>query len=83
MINARKINDEKNIFEGFFTNRMFAFVWIIIILGQVLIVEVGSGAMSVSPGGLPWQHWLIAIICGLFAWVWAFILKMVPDTMCP
>jgi Ca2+ transporting ATPase len=33
MINARKINDEKNIFEGFFTNKMFILVWLAIILG--------------------------------------------------
>jgi Ca2+ transporting ATPase len=32
MINARKINDEKNIFEGFFTNKMFIFVWLTIII---------------------------------------------------
>ncbi len=32
MINARKVNDEKNIFDGIFTNKMFVGVWIIIIV---------------------------------------------------
>jgi hypothetical protein len=45
MINARKINDEKNIFEGFFTNKMFIFVWVLIIAVQVIIIEFGSSAM--------------------------------------
>ena len=30
MINARKINDEKNICDGIFRNSMFVGVWIII-----------------------------------------------------
>ena len=54
MINARKINDEKNVFEGIFTNKMFIFIWFFIAIVQVLLVEFGSTAMEVSPGGLPW-----------------------------
>jgi Ca2+ transporting ATPase len=38
MIGARKINDELNIFEGFFSNSMFLIVWIIIMAGQFIIV---------------------------------------------
>lgn len=54
MINARKINDEKNIFEGFFTNKMFMGVWVVIMCGQIMLVEVGTNALQVAPGGLPW-----------------------------
>jgi len=54
MVNARKINDEVNIFEGFFQNKMFLGVWLVIIAMQVIIVEIGSSVMQVSPGGLPW-----------------------------
>ena len=39
MINARKINDEKNIFDGIFSNPMFLIVWFIIIIGQAIIIE--------------------------------------------
>lgn len=54
MINARKINNEFNIFEGIFTNKMFVGVWLAIVVLQIIIVEVGSTAMKVAPGGLPW-----------------------------
>ena len=83
MINCRKINDEKNIFDGIFTNIMFVIVWIVIAIGQGVIVEFTSIVFDVSKGGLPWEHWLIAIILGLFEFVWDFLLKLIPDTFCP
>lgn len=33
MLNARKINDEKNIFTGISSNWMFIAVWVIIVIG--------------------------------------------------
>ena len=38
MLAARKIHDEFNIFEGMHTNAMFIGVWLVIVIGQVLIV---------------------------------------------
>mmetsp|Transcript_14046 Transcript_14046/g.10119 ORF Transcript_14046/g.10119 Transcript_14046/m.10119 type:complete len:99 (-) Transcript_14046:107-403(-) len=83
MINARKINDEKNIFQNFFENKMFLFVWLAIIFLQVLIIEVGASVMQVSPGGLPWEHWLIACLLGVTVWIWELILKLIPDSLFP
>ena len=83
MINCRKINDEKNIFDGIFDNKMFSIVWVIIVIVQVLLIEFCSIAFDVSYGGLPWQHWVIAFVLGLFSLVWEFILKLIPDKICP
>ena len=83
LINARKIHDEINVFEGIFKNWMYIGVWILIAAGQVIIVEVGSVAMKVSKGGLPWQQWLIALLCGFLTFLIAFIVKFIPDTWCP
>ena len=33
MINCRKVNDEKNIFDGLFDNKMFVIVWLVIVIG--------------------------------------------------
>jgi hypothetical protein len=52
LVNARKINDEKNIFEGIFSSAMFSGVLIGIIGAHILIIEVGSSALKVSPYGL-------------------------------
>jgi hypothetical protein len=65
MINCRKINDEKNIFDGLFANYMFPLIWLVIVIGQGIIVEFGSKVMKCSPAGLAWSHWVIAIILGL------------------
>ncbi len=54
MLNARKINDEINIFDGFFTNALFLAVWAIIIAGQIIIVEFSGIVFEVAPDGLPW-----------------------------
>jgi len=47
MLAARKINDEINFFEGIFANEMFMTVWVIIVIGQILIVTFGSKAMKI------------------------------------
>lgn len=39
MICARKINDELNIFEGFFRNSMFYIIWFLIIIVQVVMSQ--------------------------------------------
>lgn len=39
MIAARKINDELNLFSGLHTNAMFLSVFVIIIIGQYVIVQ--------------------------------------------
>ena len=83
MINCRKINDEKNIFEGIFSNKMFPIVWLIICAVQGIIIEFSSIVFEVNYGGQTWEHWLIAIILGLFSWVWDLILKFIPDKICP
>ena len=48
MLNARKINDEKNIFTGIFSNLMFLIVWFVIIVGQIVMVMIGGYAFKLS-----------------------------------
>mmetsp|Transcript_4534 Transcript_4534/g.4255 ORF Transcript_4534/g.4255 Transcript_4534/m.4255 type:complete len:128 (+) Transcript_4534:3070-3453(+) len=83
MINAKKINDELNIFSGFFTNPLFLLVFFSIIGGQIIIVEFTGIVFECAYGGLPLIHWGIAVVLGLLSWVWCFILKFIPDTICP
>lgn len=83
LINARKINDEINVFDGIHKNWMFAMVWIGIAAGQVIIVEFGSVALKVCEDGLAWEQWLIAVGCGLSTWIVAIFIKFIPDTWCP
>lgn len=83
ILNARIINDDKNIFKGLFNNSVFVFVFFFIGIGQGIIVEFGSAAMKISEGGLHGYHWLIAVILGLTTWVLSFLIKLIPDRFCP
>ena len=83
MINARKINDEINIFEGIFENPTYFVIWVIIFGGQGIIMEFGDRALKVNTGGLHYSHWIIAIGLGFTTWGVCFFLKFVPDTWCP
>lgn len=70
-------------FEGIQKNYMFLSVLVGIMAGQVVIVELTSIAFKVADGGLPWEHWLIAIILGFTTWIFALVAKKIPDTWCP
>jgi len=48
-----------------------------------VIVQFGSVALKVSPGGLAWEHWVIALVLGLIILLWDFLLKLIPDKFCP
>jgi hypothetical protein len=47
MLNARKINDEKNIFQGAQSNLMYMAIVFIIVAGQIIIIEFGDVAFKV------------------------------------
>ena len=65
MLNARKINDEVNIFKGITENYMFIVVWLLIVAGQVLIIFVGGYAFKVSLEPISGIHWAIALGFGV------------------
>jgi len=79
MLAARKINDEINIFDGVFTNPMFCGVWLVIVIGQIVIVSVGSTAMKVHIAGLTSQQWIICICIGFLSLPMNLVLKFVSD----
>jgi len=38
MISARKIHDELNVFSGIFENPTYVTIWVIIVVGQIIII---------------------------------------------
>jgi len=83
MLAARKINDEFNFFDGIFTNAMFMTVWLIIVIGQYLIVQFGSTPMKVHIAGLTLTQWIICLVAGVLSLFMNAILKLVPDSIFP
>ena len=54
MVNARKIHDEKNIFEGITSNKLFLIMWFFICFFQIIVIEFLEVIMECARGGLPW-----------------------------
>lgn len=82
MLNARKINDELNIFAGVFSNWMFCVIWIVILIMQVLITQFTQDVFVVARDGLAWHQWLICIALGLSVLPIDFLIKFYPDKFC-
>ncbi len=98
-INARKIHEEKNVFEGNFSylqtesndiligitrNKYFIIIVFGITVMQIVIGTFGNRPFSISPKGINVIHWLIAFGIGSLALVWGLILKLVKvDKFCP
>jgi Ca2+ transporting ATPase len=83
MLNARKINDEFNIFSGIFKNTMFVVIWIIILVMQILITQFTQDVFVVARKGLYWSQWLLCIAFGVSVIPLDALIKFVPDTVCP
>jgi hypothetical protein len=83
MVNCRKIDNEKNIFDGVLENPYFVVIWFIIGGGQAIIIEFSGPAFKVATGGLHYSHWIIAIGLGFSTWIVRFFLTFVPDKWCP
>ena len=79
MLNARRIHDELNIFEGLKKSYMFIFIWFMVLFLQVLMVMVGSYAFSCHLEGLTWEQWLICIGFGMLPVPWRLVLRLIPD----
>lgn len=83
MINARKINDELNIFEGIHHNRSFMVIIVLITVIQVIIVQFTQDVFVVARDGLSWHQWLFCIGIGLTVFPVTFITKFIPDKFFP
>jgi len=83
MLNARKINDEVNIFSGMGDNSMFLLIWVGIFVVQILITQFTADVFMVCREGLTITQWIFCLVLGLSSWVVDLIIKFIPDTLCP
>jgi Ca2+ transporting ATPase len=83
MVNARKINDEFNVFEGIHRNKAFIIIFFIIAIVQVLIVQFTQDVFQVARDGLYWAQWLFCIGVGLTVYPVTFFTKFLPDKWFP
>lgn len=73
----RRLDNKQNIFEGFWRNKFFIGIALLIVGIQIMIMFVGGAAFSIvrQPGRL----WAVAIICGLVSLPCGAFLRTIPD----
>jgi len=77
MVCSRKIHDEFNIFEGFFENFVFLFVWGLILVLQFAIITFSDFIFKVI--ALSWEQWLIAVAISFTVFFVDALTKLIPD----
>jgi len=75
-INARKIDEEVNVFSGIFKNFLFILVVVLTFVIQIVMVQIGGRAVKTHP--MTTNQILICIAFGSFELVWGFLLKKIP-----
>jgi Ca2+-transporting ATPase len=78
--NARK-PDEKNVFKGVGSNRLFMGIVGLTVVFQVLIIFFLGKFFSVVR--LSWQLWLVSVAIGIFSWPLAVLGKFIPVPVTP
>jgi Ca2+-transporting ATPase len=77
MWNARKINNEFNIFENISKSWVFVLILAVTAVGQVIIIEYG-GLIGFGTSGLTMLEWVISIGLGSLAIPFGFLLRFIP-----
>lgn len=82
-VNARRINDELNIFQGILKHWLFLAIWSGTLLIQVLMIEFGSRVFACCPQGLTWYQWLIVVAFSIGGNIMRLIIRFIPDNCFP
>lgn len=78
-INAKKLHEELNVFEGITRNTLFLIIiGVIIVLQMILVTFTGMAFGVYANFGLTIQQWGICILIGSFSLVVNVVLKLLP-----
>ena len=83
MMNSRKIHDELNIFKGMFSNPLFLGIMFLIGGIQAFIIWRAGDIFEVSNDSINSTQWIISLLFSLAVFPVDFILKLIPDSLCP
>jgi len=75
-LNCRKINDEMNLFGGFMDSHMGHYILVIIILGQIGMVQLGGSWCQTVPLATP--QFMKCVLVGFSSIPIGFLLRLLP-----
>jgi len=78
-INARRVNGERNVYKGLFSNAMFIGIMLVIGLGQAILVVFTGQFMSVTPfPGIDGIQWLVSLVLGAISLPLGLLATFIP-----
>eukprot|EP00920_Eleutheroschizon_duboscqi_P043121 GHVT01102551.1.p1 GENE.GHVT01102551.1~~GHVT01102551.1.p1 ORF type:complete len:559 (+),score=111.42 GHVT01102551.1:132-1679(+) len=83
LVNARKISDTGSLLSGFFRNRMWTTIVIVITIIQVVVVQFGGYGIKCHLQGLTGVQWLLSIGFGAGTVLVAHLLRFIPLKLMP
>lgn len=78
MINARKINNELNVFQKAFSNPLWLIIMAVISVGQALLTTFGGHALKCHLGGLTGTQWGISMALALGSLIVQLLIHFIP-----
>jgi Ca2+-transporting ATPase len=75
-LNCRRLDRRFNVLEGFFRNIWFMAIFLIMVGGQILIIEVGGHAFTVQ--SLSGRDWGISLVVGFISIPLGAIVRIIP-----
>ncbi|KAF9093908.1 hypothetical protein BGX23_002745 [Mortierella sp. AD031] len=80
-LNCRRIDDTINVFKNLLNNKIFIVVQLIVLVGQIVIVQWGGQAFKTVP--LTGQQWLLTILIGSLSLPVGLFLRLLPAKVIP
>jgi len=78
-INARRVNGERDVFKGMFSNVMFCGIWVLIGVGQAILIIFTGPFMSVTTfPGIGWKQWLTSLVLGVISLPLGYLSSFIP-----
>jgi len=78
-INARRVNGERNVYKGLFSNAMFVGIMLLIGLGQAILVIFTGQFMCVTPfPGINGIQWLVSLVLGALSLPLGLLATFIP-----
>ncbi|KAG9300428.1 hypothetical protein G9A89_010053 [Geosiphon pyriformis] len=78
-INCRRLDHKINIFKGITANPFFMIIFVLVIAGQILIVELGGQAFQVKPLNI--EQWGISVGLGFLSIPFGVVIRLIPNEM--
>jgi Ca2+-transporting ATPase len=78
-VNCRRLDNHLNIFAGALQNRYFQVIFVIMVVFQIVIVEVGGEAFKTER--IDRTQWAICVVLGFLSLPFGVIIRLIPDEL--